>query len=98
MGLRDRPRLRRAALLGIILHALFLVVADFEHHDIICHLKTPQHCTSCSLNSVGSEARHDPVTGAWSLSDAGRAVASHDVAQSVLLPVRSSSRAPPASA
>jgi hypothetical protein len=46
MLLREGPRLRRLALLGVLLHSLFLATAGFEHHDFVCHFKTPQHCAS----------------------------------------------------
>src|SRR5262245_35696422 len=91
-------RLRQLALLGLMLHALFLVAADFEHHDIICHLKTPQHCTSCALSPLGAEARHTAAPGSWSLADAGRAIAFHVSSESVLLAVRTTGRSPPAAA
>src|SRR5436190_78571 len=49
-------RFRRFALLGVVLHTLFVAAAPFEHHDLICHLKTPQHCTACTSSPVGSSA------------------------------------------
>ena len=88
-------RLRRLALLGVILHALFLAAADFEHHDIACHLKTPYHCTSCALSQLGSDPHSPSVPGACRLADAGRAVAVLLDAESALLSVRTTGRSPP---
>ena len=86
---------RRLALQGIVLHTLVLTIADFEHHDLLCHFKTPLHCTSCAIGSAGSEPRTPSAAGSCSLSDAGRIVALHDVGSTVLLPVRTRDRSPP---
>jgi hypothetical protein len=78
------------------LYVLFLVASPFEHHDIVCHLKTPQHCTTCAFTQLGSDP-HPPVTvGAWQLTDAGRAVSIEILAESTLLGIHSSGRSPPA--
>ena len=39
------------------LYAVFLVFSPFEHHDLSCELKTPQHCTSCSSTQLGSDTQ-----------------------------------------
>jgi cytochrome c oxidase subunit 3 len=39
---------------GVAIYALFLLTTQFEHHDLLCHLKTPQHCTSCTSSQLGS--------------------------------------------
>jgi len=89
-------RWRPVAFVGIALYATFLVVAPFEHHDLVCHLKNPIHCTSCSSSLPGSDPNAPDVLGASSLSDAGRAVAIHVLADDTLLSVRSTGRSPPA--
>jgi hypothetical protein len=91
-------RIRRFALLGVVLHALFVTAAPFEHHDLICHLKTPQHCTSCTSSPVGSSAETPTAPGAATLSDAGSAAAFDPISGSALLAVSNSGRSPPASA
>jgi len=73
-------RIRRFALFGVVLHALLVAAAPFEHHDLICHLKTPQHCTSCTSSPVGSSAETHATPGAALLRDAGSAAASDPVA------------------
>src|ERR1700687_2676519 len=69
--LGDR-RWRFLAFAGGTLYVLFLILAPFEHHDLACHYKTPQHCTSCSSSLVGSDPDAPAILGAWHLSDAGR--------------------------
>jgi len=91
-------RLRRFALLGVVLHTLLVAAAPFEHHDLICHLKTPQHCTSCTSSPVGSSAETQATPGAAVFRDAGSAAASELVSESALLAVSNSGRSPPFSA
>jgi hypothetical protein len=99
MGSRrsDRPR-GRLIFLAVGAYAVFLATAPFAHHDLLCHLKTPQHCTSC----VSSPLSVNPHTGValdtWSLADAGRALLTDPISQSALLPTSSSGRSPPVSA
>lgn len=94
--LRDR-RWRALAFAGVAVYAVFLVMAPFEHHDLLCHLKTPQHCTSCSSSLVGSDPSRPAMFGTWQLRDAGRANAVERLAQGTLLAVRTTGRSPPAS-
>ena len=91
-----RRRWRFLAFVGGTLYALFLVLAPYEHCDLVCHLKTPLHCTSCSSSLVGSDPHTPALVGAWDLADAGRAVVDQLVTDGVLLPVRSTGRSPPA--
>ena len=87
---------RRLALVGLAIYAVFLVASPFEHHDLLCHLKTPQHCTSCSSSQLGSDPHTPLILGAWHLADAGRAVSFQFLAEGTLLAVRSTGRSPPA--
>jgi hypothetical protein len=98
MVLKRGARLKRLALLGVVIHTLFLATVDFEHHDLLCHFKTPQHCTSCALSPIGSEPRTSASPGAGWLTDAGGIIARHFAVDSVLLPVRTRDRSPPLSA
>jgi len=90
-----KRRSRRMALIGAALYAVVLLMAPFEHHDLVCHIKTPQHCTSCSASLVGSDP-HAPAILQPQLSDAGRAMACLTLAESALFAVRSPGRSPPA--
>lgn len=86
---------RPLAFMGVALYAIFVMLAPLEHHDLACHLKNPLHCTACTSNLPGSDPQGPQIVGAWSLADAGRAVAVHVLADDALLPVRSTGRSPP---
>ena len=92
-GLRGRAL--RASVVGIALYVVCLLVTPFEHHDLVCHLKTPFHCTSCTSSLVGSDPCPPTVFDGSHLTDAGRASAPVLVAHGFLLPVRSPGRSPP---
>jgi hypothetical protein len=86
---------RRLALVGVALYALFLIASPFEHHDLQCELKTPQHCTSCTSTQLGSNPQTLLNPGVWHLADAGRAVGVDLLDKDTLLVVRSTGRSPP---
>jgi len=88
-------RTRRWVLAGVALYATVLVLSPFEHHDLACHLKTPQHCTSCSSSQLGSDVAPLVVPGASRLADAGAAAASDELLHGSLLAVRTTGRSPP---
>lgn len=88
-------RLRRVALLGVALHTLFLAAAPFEHHDLICHVKTPQHCTSCASTQLGSDSHSPKAPGATRLTVAGWAFSHHILSDGALLAVGTTGRSPP---
>jgi hypothetical protein len=89
---------RRLALVGTALYALFLIASPFEHHDLSCELKTPQHCTSCTSTQLGSDAPVAVAPGAAQLADAGRAASFIVLDEGTLLVVRSTGRSPPSQA
>src|SRR5712675_3301982 len=98
MSRRGNGRLsRRLALIGMALYTVFLISSPFEHHDLSCELKTPQHCTSCTSTQLGSDTRLDLSPGAAQLADAGRATSLVLLDEGTLLIVRSTGRSPPAS-
>jgi hypothetical protein len=94
---RGQP-LGRIALLAVLLHLLVFVIAPFEHHDLLCHLKTPQHCTACAANPVGTDTRSLAVPGEVRLADAGGTVARQVVIKAALLAVQTPERSPPSHA
>ena len=97
MSRRSRDRhSQRLALVGLAIYALFLVASPFEHHDLLCHLKTPQHCTSCTSSQLGSDPHTPLILGAGHLADAGCAVSLQILAEGTILAVRSPGRSPPA--
>jgi len=95
MGRRP-AQFRWLAWVGIVLYATFLCAAPFEHHDLSCELKTPQHCTACTSSVLSSSPDTPAVAGEWNLIDAGRAVTLDVRAESLLLAVRTPGRSPPA--
>jgi hypothetical protein len=88
-------RWRRMVVAVVAVYAVLVSAAAFEHHDVTCELKTPQHCTACSSTLVSSAPNNLPVPGVLSLADAGSAVAFDVRADSILLVVRSTGRSPP---
>jgi hypothetical protein len=77
------------------MYALVLVASSFEHHDLLCHLRNPQHCTACSATQLGSDPQTLTAPRTSDLADAGRAIAVHVIADSTLLVVSSTGRSPP---
>jgi hypothetical protein len=96
MSLTRQPAwLRRTTRLGILLHVLIVLTAPFEHHDLLCHLKTPTHCTACVSSPLAASPRPIEVVGAWSLHDAGSAVEGRPALHAVVLTTSSGERSPP---
>jgi hypothetical protein len=83
-------------LAGIAVYMLVLLASPFEHHDLVCHLKTPQHCMSCSANLVGSDPHAQTAVAPRQLDDLGSAVALLALPESTLIAVRLPGRSPPA--
>jgi hypothetical protein len=81
--------------IGVALYAVFLLIAQFEHHDLVCHLKTPQHCTSCASSLPGADPHTPAMFGSWQFADAGRASAFLQLLKGTILAVRSTGRSPP---
>ncbi len=90
-------RLRRFAGFALALFTAACVVAELEHHDIACHLKTPQHCTACAATPVGADPDAPSALDRLALADAGDPVVQLPVLTGVLLPIRCAGRAPPRS-
>jgi hypothetical protein len=90
--------MKSLACAGAVVYALFVVLAPFGHHDLACHLKTPQHCSSCSSSVVGSEPGALAVLDASNLRDAGCAAGALLLAEGYLLSTRTASRSPPVAA
>ena len=95
----QRRRTARARLLtavGLALYAAVIVALSFEQHDLVCHLKTPQHCTSCASSQLGSDPHALSAPGAARLADAGSAVALETTVEGAVLATHSTGRSPPA--
>jgi hypothetical protein len=90
-----RPRGRIGTTLVVAVYAAFLLIAPFEHHDFLCHFKTPQHCTACTSSLVGANPNTPIAAAPVHLADAGGAMTFHPVVTDILLTVRSTGRSPP---
>jgi hypothetical protein len=82
-------------IVGLALYAAVLISSPFEHHDLICHLKTPQHCMSCASSQLGSDPHPLPIPGASRLTDVGSATIFEHLAEGALLAAESTGRSPP---
>jgi hypothetical protein len=89
-------RRQRLAFVWLAVYAIFLAATPFEHHDLLCELKTPRHCTACTSSVVGSDPARSAIVGSWTLTDAGFAAAVEFTTHGILLSVRTPGRSPPA--
>ena len=89
-------RYRHLACLALALFSIFLLTSELEHHDIACHLKTPQHCTACAQSQLGSDPHTPASFDQAALADAGYALSDAVLLSGTVLPTRSSGRSPPA--
>jgi hypothetical protein len=89
-------RWRAPAVVGVAIYAVFLVTAQFEHHDLLCHIKTPQHCTSCVSSPLSADPAAPAPFASCQLADAGSAFAFQPLVRGILLAVESTGRSPPA--
>jgi hypothetical protein len=67
-----RPRLTRALKALAVVYVLALAAMPFAHHDLVCHLKSSTHCTTCHIGTSADSAGSDPIVTAGVLNDAGR--------------------------
>src|SRR5262245_61441017 len=95
LAVSGRRRSNRHAFIGVAIYAVFLVTAPFEHHDLLCHLKTPTHCTACTSSVVGSGPSTPVAIDASALHDAGGALPSDVSAAEFLIAAQSTGRSPP---
>src|SRR4051812_48614693 len=90
-----RGRSRARSIVAGTIYAIFLLTVPFEHHDLICHLKTPQHCTACTSSLVSANPNTPTIANTFHLADAGGAFSFDVLADGFLLTVRSKGRSPP---
>jgi hypothetical protein len=90
-----RPSRRSTTLLAALVYALVVLAAAFEHHDLLCHLQHPQHCTACAATQLSPDPQALTVPSTSALADAGLALTTIVVAEGALLTVRSTGRSPP---
>jgi hypothetical protein len=92
-GRAGRPR--SAWLVATLFYLLVLAASAFEHHDLLCHLRNPQHCTACTASQLGADPPAVAAAAASALNDAGSAIAMHADATGAVLVARSTGRSPP---
>ena len=69
----SRPRL--GVILKFVLVAYFAALAatPFAHHDIVCHLKSNTHCSTCHLGTSADPDATQPSLTSADFPDAGGA-------------------------
>lgn len=88
--------------LGVILRglvAIYIVAVaamPFAHHDIVCHLKSSTHCSTCHVGTSGDQSSLRPSLARITLTDAGQALASESLSIASCAMSPSAGRAPPA--
>jgi hypothetical protein len=58
----------------LALYVLAAALLPFGHHDLVCHLKSTTHCTTCTVGSSAEAAADPAVLARFSLLDAGAPV------------------------
>jgi hypothetical protein len=61
--------------LVLALYMLAAALLPFGHHDLVCHLKSTTHCTTCTVGSSAEAAADPAVLARFWLHDAGIAIA-----------------------
>jgi hypothetical protein len=86
---------RRFTVAAVAFYAFVLAIGPFEHHDLVCHLKTPQHCTSCAASPLTVKPHAPAALDRQAFADAGGAIVAEVRCESALIPHTSSGRSPP---
>ena len=60
--------------LRAVIAAYMVAVAamPFAHHDIVCHIKSSTHCSTCHVGTSGDQSNVRPLLARVSLADAGQ--------------------------
>ena len=98
---RRLPRGPRLDLLLKVVLALYVLAAalmPLAHHDLVCHLKSSTHCTTCLVGSSGEASSDAASLARFWLNDLGAASMGFVAATHSAIISISSGRAPPASA
>jgi len=85
----------RSVSLEVAIFLAVLLAAQFEHHDLACHAKSPLHYTACASAQVGLETRVGTAAHTAGLADAGGVITYQSLPNGTRLPVRSTGRSPP---
>jgi hypothetical protein len=93
---RGLGRWRRLTAIAFALYAIVLVTSEFEHHDLACHFKTPQHCSACNASPLSHAPNAPMAMVTCRLADAGRAYAANALLEGSDPITPWSGRSPPA--
>jgi hypothetical protein len=89
---------RRDLGLKVVL-ALYVLAASlmpFAHHDLVCHLKSTTHCTTCHVGSSAEAAADPAVLARFWPNDAGVTVSDPVARPESATRASTPGRAPPA--
>jgi hypothetical protein len=89
---------RRLGLLRSAIAAACLVALatlPFGHHDLVCHLKSSTHCTTCLVGTSADDTSAQPAVPIIVLADAGRPDDPSRSNPDSCVPDSSSGRSPP---
>ena len=59
--------------LVLALYVVTSALLPLAHHDVVCHLKSATHCTTCVVGSSAESTAQPAVFGSFTLKDAGDA-------------------------
>jgi hypothetical protein len=59
----------------VTMYIVGAALLPLSHHDVVCHLKSPTHCTTCLTTMSGEAAPHVASLDVWRLVDAGHTTA-----------------------
>ncbi len=79
----------------VVAYAVALATLPFGHHDLVCHLKSNTHCTTCLVGTSIDDSGTQAPLATVSLADAGHAVDSSRAIVASCAPAPSSGRSPP---
>jgi hypothetical protein len=79
----------------LALYVLAAALMPLAHHDVVCHLKSSTHCTTCVVGSSAETAPDSTVLAHLHLDDAGTAPPAGSHVAAATLPGGLSGRAPP---
>jgi hypothetical protein len=78
-------------------YILALAALPFGHHDLLCHLKSSTHCTTCLAGTSADDNTAQPAIPAVVLADAGQATIAQTFSAHSCVPTPSAGRSPPTS-
>jgi hypothetical protein len=87
--MRSLPQILAAA------YILALAALPFGHHDLLCHLKSSTHCTTCLAGTSADDTSAQPAIASVVLADAGRATIAATFSAHTCVPTPSAGRSPP---